>query len=481
MSSAAVAFPTLGLPKQQRIIKCAIAGFGAFGERTLFRIEQLSNNNSANAQLRLVAVCDIFAFRLSYFQRICKNTEQLKRSRIFDLGCQTYEDFDQMLANEKIDVLFVCTPDCFHEKQVMASLQSGIHAWCALPLADSVKAAQNILRSAKHSGMVLGCAPYLSGSFLHAQKLIERYCLLGKIVHLRTTSDVEVKTCGLRDSKDEIARYNSHASVGGCPIAPLKKYGFNTRHEVMRWRQYRKFGLNEMLTKCYYSSGEFLRLLPSLPEQVNLFDYNGPETFSSPITVRFDCRTARRKVAAEILMFGTSCGTPLHINNIYGEFGRMYIGGVSFFELKDYGVGGGNLPWEQYGGYRCAPIWDKVFADNALGERLDMSGVNIMDERSILTFERDDMPAQEKQAELDKLDRYKGGSDKWEFPKKLKNVWFAGRHFDAFIKRVAEHRIDMTEIHQAYIAQIMVDGIERAQKSGCHKFDPRLETFTQHC
>lgn len=483
MSSAAAAFSALGQAGRQMIARCAIVGFGSLGEEMLFKIERFSRQNSANAQLRLTAVCDIFPYRLSYFRRLCEHNEQIKKSDILALGCQTYEDFDLMLKNERIDVLFVCTPDCFHEKHAVAALQRGIHVWCALPLADSVKSAQNIVRCAKHSGAVLGCAPHFGATFLHAQELIEKYCLLGKIVHLRSTNAVGVKTCGLRHSKEEIYSFNNRKrETDHYPTAILAKYGFNSCHEAVCWRQYRKFGLDEMLGGCYYTSGSFYRLLPSLPVQVKLSGYNGPEKFSNPAMVKFDYLIGGRKVSAEILSFGVK--HPHHVTcDIYGEFGRIYIGGISFFELKHYGIGQGRFDWENRGIYGITSLreMDKVLADKALGERLDMSAENIMDNRSILTFESDDLPPQKKQEELLKLDTYLGESDKWLFPERLKNVWSGVLHLDNFLKRVAENRIDMAEIHEAYIAQIMADGVERAQKNGCHKFDRRQETFTQRC
>ncbi len=62
---------------------------------------------------------------------------------------QGYADYRDMLRNESLDIVSVCTPNKFHAANVIASLEAGCHVLCEKPIAVSLKEADAMMAAAK--------------------------------------------------------------------------------------------------------------------------------------------------------------------------------------------------------------------------------------------------------------------------------------------------------------------------------------------
>jgi predicted dehydrogenase len=60
-----------------------------------------------------------------------------------------YTSIEDMLANEKPDVVSVCTPNKFHKSLTIAALKAGAHVMCEKPMAMNAKEAKEMLAMAK--------------------------------------------------------------------------------------------------------------------------------------------------------------------------------------------------------------------------------------------------------------------------------------------------------------------------------------------
>jgi predicted dehydrogenase len=69
-----------------------------------------------------------------------------------------YDDWREMLATEKPDVVSVCVPNVAHRDIVLAALDAGAHVLCEKPLATSVAEAQEMFDAARRAGRVLMAA-----------------------------------------------------------------------------------------------------------------------------------------------------------------------------------------------------------------------------------------------------------------------------------------------------------------------------------
>jgi len=117
-----------------------------------------------SSKTRLVAVCD------------SDKKELVKFGERWDIP-STYTDINDMFANEKIDILSVCTPIASHYSLVMLALKSckGLKAiWCEKPIADSIHDAEKMIEECKKNNVALAV----------------NYCRRWDPFHIQVTADI---------------------------------------------------------------------------------------------------------------------------------------------------------------------------------------------------------------------------------------------------------------------------------------------------
>ena len=95
-------------------------------------------------EVEMVAFCDI----------ILERAEKAAKEYGVD-GAKVYEDYNEMLKNEKLDVVHVCTPNNIHAPASVASMEAGCHVMCEKPMAKTVAQAQEMLDAQKRTGKKL--------------------------------------------------------------------------------------------------------------------------------------------------------------------------------------------------------------------------------------------------------------------------------------------------------------------------------------
>lgn len=65
-----------------------------------------------------------------------------------DVG-HAFDDLDDLLSDDAVDVVHVCTPNALHAEQVLAALAAGKHVVCEKPLATTVDAAERMVEAAR--------------------------------------------------------------------------------------------------------------------------------------------------------------------------------------------------------------------------------------------------------------------------------------------------------------------------------------------
>lgn len=129
---------------------------------------------SENKDVKLVAFCD----------RVVDRAE--KQKRIF--GGAAYNDYRELLADENIDAVSVCTPNFLHAEIAIAALEAGKHVLCEKPMGVTLKEMDAMIEAEKHSGRQLMIG--------HNQRFVKEHEIakewissgrLGKIHSFRTT------------------------------------------------------------------------------------------------------------------------------------------------------------------------------------------------------------------------------------------------------------------------------------------------------
>ncbi len=95
-------------------------------------------------EVEMVAFCDIIK------ERAEKAAEEYGVP-----GAKVYEDYNEMLKNENLDVVHVCTPNNIHAPASVAAKEAGCHVMCEKPMAKNVEQAQQMLDAQKRTGKKL--------------------------------------------------------------------------------------------------------------------------------------------------------------------------------------------------------------------------------------------------------------------------------------------------------------------------------------
>jgi predicted dehydrogenase len=140
-------------------LKVGIIGCGGIAE--LKHLLALTKIEEAEA----VAFCDIIPEKA---EKLCKQFGAEKS--------KTYTDYKDLLKDESIDVVHVCTPNRSHAGITVDSFEAGKHVMCEKPMATSYAEAKKMVDASKKAGKLLTigyqnrCAP----ASMYLKKVVER-------------------------------------------------------------------------------------------------------------------------------------------------------------------------------------------------------------------------------------------------------------------------------------------------------------------
>ncbi|HEU5396364.1 MAG TPA: Gfo/Idh/MocA family oxidoreductase, partial [Verrucomicrobiae bacterium] len=85
--------------------------------------------------------------------QLCDINEPLCRERCQEFSLSSYTtSLDELLANPRIDVVGIYTPDHLHAEHVMKSLRAGKHVICTKPFLDNLSRAADVLAVQRETG-----------------------------------------------------------------------------------------------------------------------------------------------------------------------------------------------------------------------------------------------------------------------------------------------------------------------------------------
>ncbi len=90
----------------------------------------------------------------------------------FGVG-RVVESIDDVLRDEDLDALVVCTPNYLHAPMAVAALEAGKHVLCERPLARNAAEAEKMTQAAKKAGRTLMCA--LSHRFRADTQILKKF------------------------------------------------------------------------------------------------------------------------------------------------------------------------------------------------------------------------------------------------------------------------------------------------------------------
>ncbi|WP_010676476.1 Gfo/Idh/MocA family protein [Bacillus timonensis] len=115
-------------------IKVGVIGLGAIGER-------LIQGFNANSHTKVTAVVD------TNIERATNMAEKLG-------GINWYDNHKDMLAEEKLDLVYVAVPPKYHHVVTMDVIEKGIHVLCEKPLANSLEEAKEMYEKVENKAII---------------------------------------------------------------------------------------------------------------------------------------------------------------------------------------------------------------------------------------------------------------------------------------------------------------------------------------
>lgn len=129
-------------------VNVAVVGLGFMG---VTHLRAYLNNPKA----RVVAVCGLN--RLPENGVLRGVAGNIKKADDLRLGpsVKVYRQFDELLADRKVEIVDICTPTSLHPAQVIAALKAGKNVLCEKPVAQNSAAARKVLKIADASKQFL--------------------------------------------------------------------------------------------------------------------------------------------------------------------------------------------------------------------------------------------------------------------------------------------------------------------------------------
>jgi len=135
------------------MIKVALIGIGGMGK---VHFDAYKTVDTA----QVIAVADV--------------RTEMAREKVADDSIKIYATMDELLANERPDMVDICTPSYTHPEIAVKALEAGVHVLCEKPMSVSSKDTGKVIEAAKKSGKLFMTA--------HVVRFMKPYMYLKNII-----------------------------------------------------------------------------------------------------------------------------------------------------------------------------------------------------------------------------------------------------------------------------------------------------------
>ncbi|MCM3126420.1 Gfo/Idh/MocA family protein [Paenibacillus provencensis] len=274
----------------------------------------------------MVAFCDIVESRA-----------EEAASKFGAEGAMVYTDYQELLKDESIDVVHVCTPNDSHSVITVSALEAGKHVMCEKPMAKTSEQALEMIEAAKRTGKKLSIAYQnrFRNDSLYLKELIETGELgdiyYGKAIALRRRG---VPTWGV---------FLDEEKQGGGPLIDIGTHALDLTLWLMD--NYKpKSVMGSVFHKLSGRENAANAFGPWDPKEFNVEDSAfGFVTMENGATIQVEASWALNVVEtgeAQTLLAGTEGGADMKnglrlngekLSRLYEQNIDLNAGGVAFF------------------------------------------------------------------------------------------------------------------------------------------------------
>jgi len=287
-------------------LNIALVGTGAQGSVLL-------NSCLLIPGLRFKAVCDIWT---DYNLR--RAAGMLKK---YKHDVNSYEDFNEMLQKEKdLDAVIVATPDFWHERHTIASLEAGMNVYCEKEMSNNLEDARKMVLASRRTGKLLqiGHQRRSNPIYIHCyEKLISETGIIGRITAINGQWNRSFQPDLGWPAKYEIASDK------------LKKYGFESMQQFRNWRWFKGLGGGPIVDLGSHQIDIYNWFTGANPSSVlasggiDFYDRTTRDWYDTIMSV-FEYKTAKGNLRAFYQTINTN-NSQGYFENFMGEFGTITI------------------------------------------------------------------------------------------------------------------------------------------------------------
>jgi predicted dehydrogenase len=203
-----------------------LIGTGWYGKSDLFRLIQVSPVN-------VVALCDADKNILAEAGKMV--SQRQKSGKVPKL----YGDYRKMLAENKLDIVLIGSPDHWHALQAIEALKSGANVYVQKPISVDVLEGEAMVAAARKYNKVVqvGTQRKSTPHLINAKKRIVDAGLLGKISHVEMCCYFHMRNNGKPAVQPVPEFFDYEMWTGPAPMRP-----FDGLPHVRWWRAFREYG-----------------------------------------------------------------------------------------------------------------------------------------------------------------------------------------------------------------------------------------------
>ncbi len=219
-----------------KTLRVGLIGTGWYGKSDLFRLIQV-------APVEVVALCDVDKNLLEGAAALVKQRTKSKK------GPKLYGDYRKMLADNKMDIVLIGTPDHWHALQMIDAVKSGAHVYVQKPISVDVMEGEAMVAAARKYNKVVqvGTQRKSTPHLIDAKKNIVDAGLLGKISHVEMCCYFHMRANGNPPVEPVPSFLDYDMWTGPAPLRP-----YDGLPHIRWWRTFEEYGNGIMGDMCVH-------------------------------------------------------------------------------------------------------------------------------------------------------------------------------------------------------------------------------------
>ena len=240
-TTASLALTSLGVSamnpfQQTKTYRVGLIGTGWYGKSDLFRLIQV-------APVEVVALCDVDKNLLDGAAKLVSQRQKSGKTP------KLYGDYRKMLAENKLDIVLIGTPDHWHALQTIDALKAGAHVYVQKPISVDVMEGEAMVAAARKYNKVVqvGTQRKSTPHLIDAKKNIIEAGLLGNIKHVEMCCYFHMKANGNPPVQPVPAFLDYEMWTGPAPLRP-----YDGLPHIRWWRTFMEYGNGIMGDMCVH-------------------------------------------------------------------------------------------------------------------------------------------------------------------------------------------------------------------------------------